>query len=96
MSEMNNLGLASSNFDHEHQLEEIKYINWINASFPSLAIQEIGQNLTDGLILLEILEKIHPATVDWSKIDRKANNKFKKIQNSNYLITALKDLGIDI
>jgi hypothetical protein len=96
MTSPTNLGLASSNPSEQTQLEEIKYINWINASFPHFQIQEIGENLTDAITLLEILETIHPAIVDWSKIDRKANNKFKKIQNSNYLISALKDQGIPL
>jgi hypothetical protein len=96
MTSPTNLGLSSSNPSEQTQLEEIKYINWINASFPHFQIQEIGENLTDAITLLEILETIHPAIVDWSKIDRKANNKFKKIQNSNYLISALKDQGIPL
>ena len=59
-------------------------------------IDRIGDNLTDGIILLKVFNMIHPEIIEWKKIDQKANNKFKQIQNCNYLITKMKEKAMPI
>ena len=92
--------------------EEIKYINWINSRLSpppkdninenynsndsTIQVDHIGDNLTDGILLLKLLDTIFPEKIDWSKIDKKANNKFKQLQNCSYLISIMKDLAIPI
>lgn len=66
--------------------EQLKYINWINSlNIIAEEITEIGANLIDGIILLKIVHKIFPGTIDWSLVDTKnTHNKFKQLQNCNY------------
>ena len=49
-----------------------------------IQIDHIGDNLTDGILLLKLFDKIHENCIEWSKIDKNANNKFKRIQNCSY------------
>ena len=78
-------------------MEEIKYINWVNSrDIEGVQISGIDSTLDDGITLLKILDSIHPDLVDWSKVDPKSTNKFKKVSNCNYFIAQLKHIGIPI
>jgi hypothetical protein len=78
-------------------MEEIKYINWVNSrEIEDVQISGIDSTLDDGIILLKILDSIHPDLVDWTKVDPKSTNKFKKVSNCNYFIAQLKNIGIPI
>jgi len=70
--------------------EERSFRMWIN----SLGIDEVYVNslfddCKDGLVLLKVIEKVEPKTVDWKGVELKPNNKFKMLTNDNYAV----DLG---
>lgn len=59
-------------------------------------VDRIGDNLIDGIQLLKLFDGIYPEIIEWKKIDQKANNKFKQIQNCNYLINKMKEKAMPI
>jgi len=51
-------------------------------------VNNLFEDLRDGLVILKIMDKIHPGIVDWSKVNTKEPlNKFKKVENANYAVT---------
>jgi len=67
---------------------------WIN----SLGIEDfhcnnLYQDLRDGLGLIKVIDAIEgKGFVDWKKVDKNPNNKFKKVANNNYAV----DLGLEL
>lgn len=67
---------------------------WIN----SLGIEDfycnnLYQDLRDGLGLIKVIDAIEgKGFVDWKKVDKNPNNKFKKVANNNYAV----DLGHEL
>eukprot|EP01083_Nonionella_stella_P123914 373730_1 len=51
---------------------------------------DIYSMLSDGLILLKILDKLVPSSVNWKKVENNPNNKFKKLNNTNYVVILCK------
>jgi hypothetical protein len=70
--------------------EEKAFRNWMNSLGVDPFVNHLYEDLRDGLVLLQLLDKIEPGIVDWSKVNTKAPlNKFKQVENCNYAI----DLG---
>ncbi|EEY59944.1 fimbrin-like protein [Phytophthora infestans T30-4] len=91
------------------QLEEILYDDvgdtreervfrlWIN----SLAIDDVYVNhlysdLSDGMKLLKVLDKIQKGLVSWNKVNLVAPNKFKQVENCNYCVVLGKQLKFSL
>ncbi|KAI9918659.1 hypothetical protein PsorP6_012157 [Peronosclerospora sorghi] len=91
------------------QLEEILYDDvgdtreervfrmWIN----SLAIEDVYINhlysdLSDGMKLLKVLDKIQHGIVAWHKVNLVAPNKFKQVENCNYCVVLGKQLNFSL
>lgn len=70
--------------------EERCFRLWLNSlNIEEININNLFEDLKDGLVLLYSIDKLEPGLVDWKKVSLKADNKFKKLQNTNYVI----DLG---
>ncbi|CAI5747396.1 unnamed protein product [Peronospora destructor] len=91
------------------QLEEILYDDvgdtreervfrmWIN----SLAIDDVYVNhlysdLSDGMKLLKVLDKIQKGIVAWNRVNIVAPNKFKQVENCNYCVLLGKQLKFSL
>lgn len=61
-----------------------------------LYINNLYEDVKDGCVLLKVLDKIHPGCVDWKVVDKKPNNKFKKLINCNEAVNASKKSGYNI
>eukprot|EP01091_Cochliopodium_minus_P019084 TRINITY_DN790_c0_g1_i1.p1 TRINITY_DN790_c0_g1~~TRINITY_DN790_c0_g1_i1.p1 ORF type:complete len:529 (-),score=150.72 TRINITY_DN790_c0_g1_i1:98-1684(-) len=74
--------------------EARQFALWIN----SLGIEDyfcnnLYQDLRDGLGLIKVIDAIEgKGFVDWKKVDKNPNNKFKKVANNNYAV----DLGHEL
>jgi len=57
-------------------------------------VNNLFDDLSDGLVLLQTLDKVHPGLVDWKKVNIKTpiTSKFKKVENTNYAIALAKSL----
>eukprot|EP00474_Spongospora_subterranea_P000513 CRZ00971.1 hypothetical protein [Spongospora subterranea] len=77
--------------------EERAFRMWIN----TLALHEVYVNglyddCKDGLVLLKVIDHIEPGIVDWNKVEKKPNNKFKRISNANYVVVLGKQLKFSL
>lgn len=64
--------------DIEGSREERAFRLWINSlSIEDLHVTNLYDEARDGLLLLKVINKINPSVVDWKKVDKNPNNKFK-------------------
>jgi len=77
--------------------EERAFRMWINTlGLGDLYINNLFEDCKDGLTLLKVIDKIEPGTVDWKKVNKEPNNKFKKIANCNYAVVLGKSLNLSL
>jgi len=71
----------------EETREEKAFRNWMNSLGVDPFVNHLYEDLRDGVILLQLLDKVEPGCVDWSKVNTKHPlNKFKQVENCNYAI----------
>jgi plastin-1 len=81
----------------EETREEKAFRNWINSLGVDPYVNHLYEDLRDGLILLQVLDKIEPGIVVWSKVNtKKPLNKFKQVENCNYAVTLGKSLKFSL
>jgi hypothetical protein len=81
----------------EETREERAFRNWMNSLGVDPYVNNIYEDLRDGIILLQILDKISPGIVDWSKANTKHPlNKFKQVENCNYALALGKQLKFSL
>ena len=71
--------------DIEGSKEERAFRFWINS---------LNEEASDGFILLKVIDKIKPGSVDWKKVEKNPNNTFKKGINCNVAIESAKKLNL--
>lgn len=77
--------------------EEKAFRNWMNSLGVDPYVNNLYEDLRDGIILLQILDKIEPGIVDWNKANTKRPlNKFKQVENCNYALTIGKQLKFSL
>ena len=78
---------------------------WANSlGIEGFYINNLYEDIKDGLALLKLIDKVQPGIVDWKKVEIKPNMRVKEIHNSNYAVELGKQLqfslvgigGIDI
>jgi plastin-1 len=83
--------------DIEGSKEERAFRYWINSlNLEDVYVNNLYEESTDGVLLLKVIEKLDKSIVDWKKVDKKANNKFKKGINCGYVIECSKKLGLKL
>jgi plastin-1 len=81
----------------EETREEKAFRNWMNSLGVDPFVNNLYEDLRDGIILLQTLDKISPGIVDWSKVNtKKPLNKFKQVENCNYAIVLGKQLKFSL
>jgi len=82
--------LFSSSGDRESR----SFALWMNSLGVDPFVNNLFDDLSDGLVLLQTLDKVHPGLVDWKKVNIKTpiTSKFKKVENTNYAIALAKSL----
>ncbi|KAL4085552.1 hypothetical protein PRIC1_015144 [Phytophthora ramorum] len=91
------------------QLEEILYDDvgdtreervfrmWINSlAIDDVYINHLYSDLSDGMKLLKVLDKIQKGIVAWKKVNMVAPNKFKQVENCNYCVVLGKQLKFSL
>jgi len=77
--------------------EERAFRMWINTlGLGDTYINNLFEDCKDGLTLLRVIDKIEPGTVDWKKVNKEPNNKFKRIANCNYAVVLGKSLNLSL
>ena len=70
--------------------EERAFRMWINSLGVETHVDNLFDDLRDGVVLLETMDHIKPGCVEWGRVNRNCKMVFKKIENANYAV----DLGL--
>ena len=63
--------------DIEGAADERAFRLWINSlGLDDVYIADLYDDVTDGLVLLKIIDKLKPGTVNWKKVEKKPKNIF--------------------
>lgn len=93
-SELENIG--DQMFDSEGDREARAFALWLNSLGVDPFVNYLFDDIKDGLILLQAIDKVHPGMVDWKKVNKPNNNgilsKFKAVENTNYAVYFGKDV----
>lgn len=77
--------------------EERAFRMWINSlGLDGVRINNLYEECRSGLLLLTLIDKINPGTVNWKMVDKNAKNPFKATVNCNEVINASKKSGYSI
>eukprot|EP00301_Raphidiophrys_heterophryoidea_P001224 c10597_g1_i1.p1 GENE.c10597_g1_i1~~c10597_g1_i1.p1 ORF type:complete len:1098 (-),score=359.91 c10597_g1_i1:307-3600(-) len=81
----------------ESEREAIALTVWINSLGIDDTVNNLFEELKDGLVLLKVLDKLNPGSVDWAKVAAKRPlAKFLKLQNTMYVIKLCKVMEVNI
>jgi hypothetical protein len=75
---------------------ERQFCLWMNSCGVDPFVFDLYDGVQDGTVLLQMLDKIEPGCVDWSKASKGKLNKFKAVQNDDYALEVAKKLGLSI
>ncbi len=73
--------------------EEKVFRMWINSlgiDSDSLYINNLFIDLADGVAILKVMDRIQPGVVNWKRVNMKPKNRFKKVENGNYVVETAK------
>ncbi|XP_065192722.1 plastin-2-like [Sycon ciliatum] len=81
--------------DFDETREEKTFRNWMNSLGVTPFVNNLYSDLSDGHVLLELMNKIKPGIVDWNKVNKppyKLGGQMKKIENCNYVVDLCREL----
>jgi plastin-1 len=77
--------------------EERAFRMWMNTlGIPDFYINGLFEDCKDGLALLKVEDFVEPGVVDWTKVEMKPNNKFKKLTNCNVAVDTGKKMHFSL
>ncbi|KAJ3280986.1 Fimbrin, actin-bundling protein, partial [Blyttiomyces sp. JEL0837] len=80
-------------FNSEGSREARAFALWLNSLNVEPFVNNLFDDLQDGLVLLQAMDKVRPGLVDWKKVNKApVSSKFKKVENTNYVIVLGKSL----
>merc|ERR1712154_728327 len=84
--------------DENDSREERAFRMWMNSlGLKNTYVNNLYEDARSGLVLLKVIDKIEPGSVKWrKKVERKPNNKFKKINNTNYAVDLGKQMKLSL
>lgn len=60
---------------------------WVNSlNIDGVYVNNLYEEIKDGIVLLKVLDRIQPAVVNWKKVEMKPSMRIKKTINSNYAV----------
>ncbi|XP_065901853.1 fimbrin-like [Dysidea avara] len=81
--------------------EERTFRNWMNSLGVNPFVSSLYQDLKDGLVLIQLFDKIQPGIVDWKKVNdkdsfKKLGGAMKKLENCNYCVELAQKLKFSV
>jgi plastin-1 len=85
-------------FKSEGDREARAFALWLNSLGVEPFVFNLVDDLSDGLILLQAFDKVHPGLVEWKKVNKQTpiTSKFKKVENTNYSVVLGKSLKFSL
>lgn len=85
------------NDDAEGTREERAFRMWINSlNIDGLFINNLYEDVKDGLAILKVIDKVEPGTVAWKRVEMKPNHRLKKLANCGLVIEYGRTLGFTL
>ena len=70
---------------------------WVNSlKIPDVHVNNLFEDIKDGIVLLKVLDRVEPGCVDWKKVEHKPNMRLKKISNANIAIEIGKNMKFSL
>eukprot|EP00250_Pteridium_aquilinum_P024036 c2820_g1_i1 orf=218-2161(-) len=83
--------------DEQTSREERAFRMWINSLGISVYVNNLFEDLRDGWVLLEVLDKVVPGIVDWKIANRPPIKLlFRKVENCNQVISIATKLKLSV
>jgi plastin-1 len=80
--------------DDEGSREERSFRFWMNSlNIQDVYFNNLYEDCKDGNLLLKVIDKVKPGSVNWKSVDNNPNNKFKKCANCNVAVESMKKGG---
>lgn len=74
-------------FKSEGDREARAFALWLNSLGVEPFVNNLYEDLKDGLILLQAMDKVKPGSVDWKKVNQKKPlSRFRQVENTNYAV----------
>jgi len=75
---------------------ERQYCLWMNSCGVEPFVVDLYDGINNGLVLLQMFDKIEPGSVDWSKVQKTKLNKFACVKNCDEVIEVGKKLNLSL
>jgi plastin-1 len=72
--------------------EERAFRLWINSLGIDTYVNNLFEDVSDGVVFLQIMDKIRPGIVAWGGVNRNPTSIFKKVENTNYVVLLARQL----
>lgn len=70
---------------------------WVNSlNIPGIHVNNLFEDIKDGIVLLKVLDRVEPGCVDWKKVEMKPNHRIKKNHNANYAVDIGKNMKFSL
>lgn len=70
---------------------------WVNSlKIPDVHVNNLFEDIKDGIVLLKVLDRVEPGCVDWKKVEHKPNIRLKKIHNANTAVEIGKNMKFSL
>jgi len=84
-------------FASEGTREARAFCLWINSLGIEPFVNNLFEDLRDGIIILKVMDIVQPGIVDWNKVNTKQPlNRFKKVENCNYAVVLGKQMKFSL
>jgi len=80
----------------EETREEKTFRNWMNSLGVEPFVNNLYEDLRNGLILIQLFDKVQPGIVDQKRVNWNPSNSFKKLENCNYAVELGKQLNFSL
>lgn len=86
--------IMESNDDEKREERAVRV--WVNSLGIGKYVENLMEEIREGTLLLEVMDKIQPGLVNWKKVNMNPNGIYKKIENCNYLLELGKGLDFSL
>jgi len=67
--------------------EERAFKMWINSlGIDGVFVNSLYDDIRSGILLLKVLDRVEKGCINWSKVEKNPNNKFKAQSNCKYVV----------
>jgi len=81
----------------EDSREERIFRMWMNSlNIDDTYVNNLFEDVRDGVVLLRVMDKVQPGIVSWSKVNMQPKNRFKKVENCNYCVVLAKSMRFSV